>query len=153
MGRRGEEETIRRVKRALNSLQKPFPLALSRELDWRVEALSFWQLSRSSGRSIPISDGLGLEGAQGKAGNRAELKVEGVVGGGRHGDETLGGTRRFKPLHFVLPSAKRLMGDLSPVVLVNSLFMVGTQADLLESSPIGTQLVGRHPGRSEAVLL
>lgn len=51
------------MKRALNSLQKPFPVTVSRELGWRAEALSFWQLSRSSGRSIPISDGLGLEGA------------------------------------------------------------------------------------------
>jgi medium-chain acyl-[acyl-carrier-protein] hydrolase len=32
------------------------------------------------------------------------------------------------------------------------LFMVGAQADLLERSPIRAQLVGRHLGRSEAVL-
>jgi hypothetical protein len=51
------------VKRALNSLQEPFPVAVLRELGWRAEALSFWQLLRGSGRSIPISDGLGLKGA------------------------------------------------------------------------------------------
>ena len=58
--------------------------ALSRELGRRAEALSFWQLSRSSGRSIPIGPGLGPEGAQGAAGNQMALEVEGVVGGGMH---------------------------------------------------------------------
>src|SRR3954447_17251054 len=80
------------------------------------------------------------------------LEVEGVVDGGVHRDETLGGSRRLEALHFALSSAKRLVRDLGPVVLVNPLFVVGAQADFLESSPIGAQLVGRHPGRSEAVL-
>src|SRR4051812_4856368 len=44
--------------------------ALSRELGWLAKAPGFWQLSRSSGRSIPISHGLGPEGAQGTAGNQ-----------------------------------------------------------------------------------
>ena len=80
------------------------------------------------------------------------LEVEGVVGGGVHRDEALGGSRRLEPLHLALSSAERLVGDLGPVVLVNPLFMVGAQADLLEGSPVRAQLVGRHPGRSEAVL-
>ncbi len=81
------------------------------------------------------------------------LEVEGVVGGGVHRDEALGGSRRLEPPHFALSSTEGLMGDLGPVVLVNSLFMVGAQADLLERSPVGAQLVGRHSGRSKAVLL
>ena len=44
------------------------------------------------------------------------------------------------------------MGNLGPIVLVNPLFMLGTQADLLERSRVRAQLVGRHPGRREAVL-
>ena len=111
-------------------------MALSRELGRRAEALSSWQLSRSSGRSIPIGHDLGPEGAQGSAGNQVALEVEGVVGGGVHRDETLGGSRRFEPLHPAFSSAERLVGDLGPVVLINPLFMVGAQADFLERSPI-----------------
>lgn len=69
-----------------------------------------------------------------------------------HGDETLGGTRRFEPLHLALASAERLVGDLGPVVPANPLFVVGAQANLLERSPVGAQLIGRHPGRGEALL-
>src|SRR5687767_4147632 len=52
--------------------------ALSRERGRRAEALSFWQLSRSSGRGIPIGHGLRPEGAQGAVGNQMALDVEGV---------------------------------------------------------------------------
>ena len=69
-----------------------------------------------------------------------------------HGDEALGGSRRFEALHLTFSSAERLVRDLGPVVLVNPLFMVGAQADLLERSPVRAQLVGRHPGGREAVL-
>ena len=57
-------------------------MALSRELGWHAEALSFWQLPRNSGRSIPISHG--PEGAQGAAGNQMTLDVENIVGCGMH---------------------------------------------------------------------
>src|SRR3954453_20214500 len=124
----------------------------SRELGRRAEALGFGRSSRRSGRSVPISPGLGPEGAQGSAGNQVALEVEGVVGGGVHRDEALGGARRLEALHFALSSAEGLMGDLGPVVLVNSLFMVGAQADLLERGAVRAQLVGRDPGGGEAVL-
>jgi hypothetical protein len=62
------------------------------------------------GKVIPIGPGLGPEGAQGAAGNQVALDVEGVVGGGMHRDETLGGSRRFEPLHLAFSSAERLMG-------------------------------------------
>src|SRR4051794_11597483 len=127
--------------------------ALSRELGRRAEALSFWQLSRSSGRGIPIGPGLRPEGAQGSAGNQMALEVEGGVGGGMHRDEALGGSRRLEPLHLTFSSAEGLVGHLGPVVLVSPLFMVGAQADFLERSPVGAQLVGRHPRGGEAVLL
>ena len=80
------------------------------------------------------------------------LDVEGVIGGGMHGDEALGGSRRLEPLHLTLSSAERLVGELGPVVLVNPLFMVGAQADLLERSTVRAQLVSRHPCGREAVL-
>src|SRR3954452_9590863 len=69
-----------------------------------------------------------------------------------HGDEALGGTWRFEPLHLAFSSAERLMGDLGPVVLVSPLLMIGVQADLLERSPIGAQLVGCDPSGGKAVL-
>ena len=68
------------------------------------------------------------------------LDVEGVVGGGMHRDEALGGSRRLEALHLAFSSAERLVGDLGPVVLVNPLFMVGAQADLLERSPVERSL-------------
>ena len=49
-------------------------------------------------------------------------------------------------------SAEGLVGNLGPVVLASPLVMVSSEADLLERSPVRAQLVGRHPGRSEAVL-
>jgi len=39
-------------------------------------------------------------------------------------------------LNLCISSAEWLVGDLSPVILVNPLFMDGAQADLLERSPI-----------------
>ena len=44
------------------------------------------------------------------------------------------------------------MGNLGPVVLVNPLFVVGAQADFREGSPVGAQLVGRHPRGRKAML-
>ena len=79
-------------------------------------------------------------------------QIEGVVGGGMHRDEALGGSWRLEALHLAFSSAEGLVGNLGPVVLVNPLFVVGAQADFLERSPVRAQLVGRHPGRSEAVL-
>ena len=67
------------------------------------------------------------------------LDVEGVVGGGMHRDEALGGSRRFEPLHLTFSSAEWLVGDLGPVVLVNPLFVVGAQANLLERSAVGAR--------------
>jgi hypothetical protein len=50
-----------------------------------------------------------MEGAQGAAGNQMALNVDGVVNGGVHRDEALGGSRRLETLHLALPSADRLV--------------------------------------------
>ena len=81
---RGPRQRSRYVRGLLGDLVASRQPALSRELGRRAEALSFWQLSRSSGRGIPIGHGLRPEGAQGAAGNQMALDVEGVVGGGLH---------------------------------------------------------------------
>jgi hypothetical protein len=74
----------------------------SRELGRRAEALSFWQLSRSSGRSVPIGHGLGPEGAQGTAGNQMALEVE---GGGMHRNEALQAFEVWKQETFIRMAA------------------------------------------------
>ena len=53
------------------------------------------------------------------------LEIEGVVGGGMHRDEALGGARPLEPLHLPFSSAEWLVGDFGPVVLVAPLFMLG----------------------------
>ena len=44
------------------------------------------------------------------------LKVEGVVNGGMHAEETLGRSSRFEPLHLALSSPYRLVRVLGPIV-------------------------------------
>jgi hypothetical protein len=51
------------------------------------------------------------------------LKVEGIVYGGMHAQEALGGSSRFEPLHLALSSSHRLMRILGPVVHPESLFV------------------------------
>jgi hypothetical protein len=58
------------------------------------------------------------------------LDVEGVVHGGAHGDEALGGTGRLEPLHLALPSPDRLVRNLGPVVAAQALFVPRRDADL-----------------------
>ena len=108
--------------------------SLSRELGRSAEALSFWRLSRSSGRSIPIGPGLRPEGVRRVRREirwRWRLKVLWVA--------ACMETKRWADpgdLNLCISSAEWLVGDLSPVILVNPLFMDGAQADLLERSPI-----------------
>ena len=51
------------------------------------------------------------------------LKVEGIVDGGMHADEALGGSGRFKALHFVLAPPNSLMRIFRPIVLSEPLFV------------------------------
>jgi hypothetical protein len=51
------------------------------------------------------------------------LKVEGVVYGGVHAEETLGGSSRFEALHLALSSSHHLMRVFGPIVLPKPLFM------------------------------
>jgi hypothetical protein len=44
-----------------------------------------------------------------------------------HRDQALGRSRRLEALHLAFSLPHRLMGGLGPIVLVNSLFMLGTQ--------------------------
>jgi hypothetical protein len=59
---------------------------------------------------------------------------------------------RYDAAEFIWSPLALWVGDLGPVVLATSLFMVGTQANLLERSAIGSKPVGRDPSGSEALL-
>jgi hypothetical protein len=70
------------------------------------------------------------------------LKVEGVVYGGMHTQEALGGSSRFEPLHLALASSHRLMGVFGPIVSPEPLFMRASQSQTPERSGVGAKLVG-----------
>src|SRR5918997_1038828 len=68
-------------------------------------------------RRMPLRHGLRAADPKRAAGDQVALDVEGVVGGGVHGDEALGGAGRLEALHLPLPSAERLVRGFGPVVL------------------------------------
>jgi hypothetical protein len=51
------------------------------------------------------------------------LNVEGVVDGGVHAEEALGGSSRLEALHLALSPPHRLMRVFGPIVSPESLFM------------------------------
>jgi hypothetical protein len=51
------------------------------------------------------------------------LEVEGVVDGGVHAEERLGGASRLEPLHSALPSSHRLMRVFGAIVFAQPLLM------------------------------
>ena len=55
------------------------------------------------------------------------LKVEGIVDGGMHAEEALGGSRRLEALHLALSSSHRLMRVFGPIVAPERLFMKAGQ--------------------------
>lgn len=68
------------------------PKALSRQPRRQIEGATSATGSCCGGRGLPVGHGLCPEGAQGAAGDKVTLKVEGVVDGGMKRDEALGGT-------------------------------------------------------------
>jgi hypothetical protein len=51
------------------------------------------------------------------------LKIEGIVDGGMHTQETLRGARRLEPLHLALSSSHRLMGFSARLLRLIPLFV------------------------------
>jgi hypothetical protein len=51
------------------------------------------------------------------------LKVEGVVDGGMHAEEALGGSGRFEPLQLALASSHHLMRVLRPIIFSEPLLV------------------------------
>jgi len=56
------------------------------------------------------------------------LKVKGIVDGGVHVEETLGGSSRFEALHLALSSSHHLMRVLGAIVPTEPLFMRACEA-------------------------
>jgi hypothetical protein len=56
------------------------------------------------------------------------LKVEGIVDGGMHAQEALGGSSRLEALHLALSSSHHLMRVFGPIVAPESLFMWADQS-------------------------
>jgi len=68
------------------------------------------------------------EDPQRRSRDKVALKVEGIVNGGMHAEEALGGSSRFEPLHLALSSAYRLMRVLRPIVAPKPLFVRTAQS-------------------------
>jgi len=81
------------------------------------------------------------------------LKVEGVVNGGVHAEEALGGSSRLEPLHLALSSSHGLMRILRPIVVPEPLLVLTGQLEMPERRAIGAQLVGDQQFRGKPLLL
>jgi hypothetical protein len=79
------------------------------------------------------------------------LKVEGIVNRTVNAEEALGGSSRLELLQLALASSDCLMQILRPIVCSLALLMVAGKSEMPEGSAVGAQLVGRHPGRREAL--
>ena len=68
------------------------------------------------------------------------LEVEGVVDGGVHAEEPLGGASRLEPLYFALSSPHRLMRVFGPIVFAQPLLMRAVQSQTPECRGVRTHL-------------
>jgi hypothetical protein len=70
-----------------------------------------------------VTSRFGAEDPQYGSGDEVALKIEGIVDGGIHAEEALGGSHRFEALHFALASSHCLMRILRPIVPSELLLM------------------------------
>ena len=80
------------------------------------------------------------------------LQIEGIVDGGVHAEETLGGSSRLEALLLALSSSHGLMRILRPIILPEPLLMWTGQSETAERRGVGAQFVGDQQFRREAVL-
>ena len=80
--------------------------------------------------SIDPPPRLGRSGAS--SAREMALKVEGVVNGGVHAEEALGGSSRLEPLQLALASSHRLMRVLRAIVRPQPLLVRAGQAQTAE---------------------
>src|SRR3984893_215798 len=75
------------------------------------------QASCRCDRTLPVRGSFGSEFPQRGSGDEVALKVEGVVNGGVHAEEALGGSSRLEALLLALSSSHGLMRILCPIIL------------------------------------
>jgi hypothetical protein len=102
---------------------------------------------------LPLVRCLGSEDPERRSRDEMALKVEGVVDGSVHAEETLGRAGRFEPLHLALLSSHHLMRVLGAIVSTEPLFMRAGQPQTPERRCVGAQLVGYRQLPREALLL
>src|SRR6266852_6196772 len=93
---------------------------------------------------------LGRSGAL--IGDEMALKTEGIVDGGMHAEEALGGSSRFEPLHLTFSPSHRVMRIPGAIVLPEPLFVRAGQPQTPESRGVRAQL-GHQQLQDEALLL
>jgi hypothetical protein len=84
--------------------------------------------SRCGNRISPLIRHLGSEDPERRARDEMALRVEGVVDGGVHAEETQGGASRLEPLHFALSSSHCLMRVFGSIVRPEPLLMRASQS-------------------------
>jgi hypothetical protein len=88
--------------------------------------------SRGERRRLPLALRLRSEDPQRRPANEVALNIERVVDGGMKADEPLRGSCGLEPLHLPLPSSRRLVRILRPIVRLQPLFMARRKAELTE---------------------
>jgi len=81
------------------------------------------------------------------------LKVEGVVNGGVHAEEALGGSSRLEPLQLAFASSDCLMRVFRPIVVSQPLVMRTGKSKTPERRGVGAQFVGDQQFRRDTLLL
>ena len=80
------------------------------------------------------------------------LMVEGIVDGGVHAEEALGGCCRLEPLHLALSPSHDLVGVLGPIIFAEPLVVTTGQTEVSERGAVGPQFVGHDQLGRDAVL-
>ena len=85
---------------------------------------------------------------------RWRLQIEGIVDGGVHAEEALGGSSRLEPLLLALSSPHGLMRILRPIILPKRLLMRTGQSETAERRGVGalnqtcSSAYGRKPKKT-----
>ena len=102
---------------------------------------------------LPLCGSFGPEDPQCGSGDEVALQIEGIVDGGVHTDEALGGSSRLEPLQLALASSDCLMRILRPIIFPKPLLMPTGQSKTPERGGVGAQLVGDQQFRRETLPL
>jgi hypothetical protein len=77
---------------------------------------------------VPLCGSFGSEDPQCGSGDEVALKVEGVVNGGVHAEEALGGSSRLEPLQLAFASSHHLMRIFRAIVASEPRFVQAAES-------------------------